>query len=126
MIQIFINFTPPNISDVNRTIASNIKKLREAARYTPNEMALGIGITGSAYSNYESGEIEVPYDMVEKVSNFFGCDMTVLFEESENVDEMIFASAFRLDGMTSEDAAEILRFKDIVKSYLKMDEIEAR
>lgn len=52
--------------------------------------------------------------------------MTVLFEENENVDAMILASAFRLDGMTAEDAAEIMRFKDIVKSYLKMEAIEAR
>lgn len=126
MIEKFINFTPLNISEVNKTIARNIKKLRETARFTPNEMALAIGITVSAYTNYESGEIEVPYDVIEKVSNFFGSDMAVLFEESENFDAMIFASAFRLDGMTAEDAVEILRFKDIVKSYLKMDEIEAR
>ncbi len=111
---------------MNKTIARNIKKLRETARFTPNEMALAIGIPGSAYCNYESGEIEVPYDVIEKVSNFFGCDMTVLFEESENVDAMIFASAFRLDGMTAEDAAEIMRFKDIVRCYLKMDEIQVR
>ena len=52
--------------------------------------------------------------------------MTLLFEENENVDAMILASAFRLDGMTSEDASEIMRFKDIVKSYLKMGAIEAR
>ncbi len=39
---------------------------------------------------------------------------------------MILASAFRLDGLTDEDADEIVRFKDIVKSYLKMEAIEAK
>ena len=53
-------------------------------------MALAVGITKSAYSNYESGDIEVPYDVIEKVSNFFGCDIAVLFEENENVDAMMF------------------------------------
>ena len=52
--------------------------------------------------------------------------MTILFEENENVDAMILASAFRIEGMTAEDAVEIMRFKDIVKSYLKMEAIEAR
>lgn len=111
---------------MDKIIARNIKKLRETARYTQDEIAQALGVTRSAYSNYESGDREVPYDVIEKASDFFGCDMAVLFEENENVDVMILASAFRLDGMTDDDAAEIMRFKDIVKSYLKMEAIEAR
>lgn len=111
---------------MSNTIATNLKKLREAARYTQDEVSQALGITRSAYSNYESGEREAPYDVLEKVSNLFGCDMYVLFEENENADAMILASAFRLDGLTDEDAAEIVRFKDIVKSYLKMEAIEAK
>lgn len=78
-------------------------------------MAQAVGITRSAYSNYESVDREVLYDSIEKASDFFGCDMTVLFEENENVDAMILASAFRIEGISPEDAAEIVRFKDIVK-----------
>ena len=111
---------------MDKIIARNIKKLRETARYTQDEVAQALGVTRSAYSNYESGDREVPYDVIEKASDFFGCDMAVLFEENENVDAMIVVSAFRLDGMTADDAAEIMRFKDIVKSYLKMEAIEAR
>ncbi|WP_301040517.1 MULTISPECIES: helix-turn-helix domain-containing protein [Muribaculaceae] len=111
---------------MDKIIARNIKKLRETARYTQDEVAQALGVTRSAYSNYESGDREVPYDVIEKASDFFGCDMAVLFEENENVDAMILVSAFRLDGMTDDDAAEIIRFKDIVKSYLKMEAIEAR
>lgn len=107
-------------------ISTNLKKLREAARYTQDEVAQVLGITRSAYSNYESGEREVPYDVLEKASDLFGCDMYLLFEENENADAMILASAFRLDGLTDEDAVEIVRFKDIVKSYLKMEAIEAK
>lgn len=111
---------------MDRIIARNIKKLRETARYTQDEVAHALGITRSAYSNYESGDREVPYDLIEKASDLFGCEMTVFFEENENADALILTSAFRLDGMTAEDAIEIMRFKDIVKSYLKMEAIEAR
>lgn len=111
---------------MNKTIARNIKKLRETARFTQDDVALALGVTRSAYSNYESGDIEMPYDVIEKASDFFGCDMTVFFDENENVNTIILASAFRIDGITPEDAGEIMRFKDIVKSYLKMEEIEAR
>lgn len=125
-LELFINFATPKETNMDKTIARNIKKLRETARYTQDEVAQAIGITRSAYSNYESGDREVPYDVIEKASDFFGCDMAVLFEDNENMDAMILASAFRLDDMTAEDATEIMRFKDIVKSYLKMEAIEAR
>lgn len=111
---------------MDKIIARNLKKLRETARYTQDEVAQALGITRSAYSNYESGDREVPYDVIENASDFFGCDMTMLLEENENVDAMILASAFRIEGIAPEDAAEIRRFKDIVKSYLKMEAIEAR
>ena len=97
-----------------------------AARYTQDDVAQALGITRSAYSNYESGEREAPYDILEKASDLFGCEMFVLFEENENVEALILASAFRLEGLTETDSAEIIRFKDIVKSYLKMEAIEAR
>lgn len=113
-------------SDMEKIIARNLKKLREIARYTQEEVAHAIGVTRSAYSNYESGDREIPYDVIEKASDFFGCDMTALFEENENVDAMILASAFRIDSISPEDAGEILKFKDIVKSYLKMEAIEAK
>lgn len=111
---------------MNNIVANNLKKLREAARYTQDEVSRAIGITRSAYSNYESGEREAPYEILEKASDLFGCEMYVLFEENENTEAMIFASAFRLDGLTESDTVEIMRFKDIVKSYLKMEAIEAR
>lgn len=107
-------------------VGSNLKRLREAARYTQDEVSRALGVTRSAYGNYESGEREAPYEILEKVSDFFGCDMSVLFEEDIHAEAMILASAFRLDGLTDTDTAEIIRFKDIVKSYLKMEAIEAR
>lgn len=111
---------------MDKNISRNLKKLRETARYTQDEVAHALGITRSAYSNYESGDREMPYDVIEKASDFFGCDMMVLFEDNENVDAMILASAFRIDGIAPEDAGEIMSFKDIVKSYLKMEAIEAK
>lgn len=89
-------------------------------------MATALGITRSAYSNYESGEREMPYNITEKASNLFGCEMNILFENNNTNDALILASAFRLNGIEASDADEIIRFKDIVKSYIKMGKIEAR
>ncbi len=111
---------------MNKTTASNLKKLREAAHYTQEDVAHALGISRSAYSNYESGDRETPYDILEKASNLFGCDMYVFFEDNANVDDLILASAFRIDGITPDDTREIMRFKEIVKAYMKMEAIEAR
>ena len=111
---------------MDKIIARNLKKLRETARYTQEDVANALGITRSAYSNYEAGEREVPFDVIEKASDFFGCEMTLIFEENDNVDALILASAFRLDGMTPEDSKEIIHFKNVVKTYLKMIALEER
>ncbi|WP_036879774.1 helix-turn-helix transcriptional regulator [Xylanibacter oryzae] len=108
---------------MNKTIGKNLNKLRNVSAYTQDEIASALGITRSAYSNYESGEREMPFDLLEKASNLFGCELYVFFEEEVSVDDMILASAFRLDSLCEKDLKEICQFKDIVKSYLKMDQL---
>ncbi|MBD5234565.1 MAG: helix-turn-helix transcriptional regulator [Bacteroidales bacterium] len=109
---------------MDKIIARNLKKLREAAKYTQAEVADALAITRSAYSNYETGDREIPYEVIEKASDFYGCEMYDLFIENENVDALILASAFRVNGISATDQAEIIHFKDVVKSYLKLEAIE--
>ena len=111
---------------MEKIISQNLKKLREVARYTQQDLANALGITRSAYSNYENGLREIPYDIIEKASDFFGCEMTDLFEENASSDTQILITSFRTAGLSESDAVEVLRFKDIVKSYLKMEKIEAQ
>lgn len=109
---------------MNDIIARNLKKLREFASYTQEDVSKAIGITRSAYSNYESGEREMPYDVMEKISDLYGCEMIMLFEENQDIESQLMVSAFRIEGMSPQDTDEIMRFKDIVKSYLKLEAIE--
>jgi transcriptional regulator with XRE-family HTH domain len=102
-----------------------LKKLRTISAYTQEEIATALGITRSAYSNYESGEREMPLDVLEKAAKLFGCELHIFFEEGETTDDMMLASAFRLDGLSESDLHEIMRFKDIVMSYLKMERMLA-
>lgn len=108
---------------MNKIIGNNLKKLRNISAYTQDEIASALSITRSAYSNYESGDREMPLDLLEKASNLFGCELYLFFEEDAIADDMILASAFRLDGLCESDLQEIIRFKDMVKSYLKMEQL---
>ena len=103
---------------INQVVGENLKKIRELSGFTQEQIAKSIGIERSAYSNYEGGTREVPYDILEKLSNLFGCEPFILFADNE-----ILATAFRISDLEDDDLKEIANFKDIVKSYLKMERI---
>lgn len=108
---------------MDEVVGRNLKKFRDVSSYTQAEVASALGIKRSAYSNYESGEREMPLNVLEKAADFFGCELYLFFEEEPSTDDMILASAFRLDNLSDNDLQEIIQFKSIVKSYLKMDQL---
>lgn len=108
---------------MNQVVGENLKKIRELSGFTQEEVAKSIGIERSAYSNYEGGTREIPYPVLENISNLFGCEAFVLFEDSIQADNEIMAMAFRISDLEENDLKEIAVFKDIVMSYLKMERI---
>lgn len=119
---------PQNLKDIlmktiNQIIGGNLKKIRELSDFTQEQIAKSIGIERSAYSNYEGGTRDVPYDVLERISNIFGCEPYILFEENIQTDNEIMATAFRISDLDDNDLIEIANFKEIVKSYLKMERI---
>ena len=50
-----------------------------------------------------------------------GCELELLFEEDlEAVKSQMMVCAFRTDGLTHDDMAEVARFKRVVLEYMKM------
>lgn len=107
-------------------VASNIKRLREASGFTQESVANYLGIKRSAYSNYETGERELPLNLMEKIADLYGCDMYDLYSEDGNVVGAMLATAFRVDMLSREDMEQIAAFKRIVNNSLKMDILLAR
>ena len=108
---------------MNQIIGDNLKRIRELSGFTQEQTAKSVGIERSAYSNFEGGTREVPYDVLERISNIFGCEPFILFEDNIQADNEILAAAFRISDLEDDDLKEIANFKDIVKSYLKMERI---
>ena len=102
-------------------IAKNIKLLRQASNYTQENVASFLGIGRSAYSNYESGDRELPLSCMEKLADLYGCDAYMLYEENESVIEDVLATAFRVDNLSPADMEQIAAFKRVVKNSLMMD-----
>ena len=118
---------------INQVVGENLKKIRELSGFTQEEVAKSIAAEGSPTCNaplragkgwlYEGGIREIPYHVLENVSNLFGCEAFVLFEDSIHADNEIMATAFRISDLEENDLKEIAIFKDIVMSYLKMERI---
>ena len=105
-----------------RTIISkNIKRMREACRFTQEQVAQFLGIGRSAYSNYETGDRELPLEVMEKLADLYGCDLFLLYEEDTDIVKNMLTTAFRVDDLSADDMKQIADFKAVVKNYLKMD-----
>ena len=115
--------TPYEMNNMSeRTIISeNIKRMREASKFTQEQVSQFLGIGRSAYSNYETGDREIPLEAMEKLADLYGCDMYLLYEENADVVKNMLTTAFRVDNLSANDMKQIADFKAIVKNYLKMD-----
>ena len=111
------------MNNTNQIVGTNLKKLRDLFEYTQEGIAHKIGVERSAYGNYEAGLREVPYDVLEKLAEIFGCELHVLFDENFSTQTDVLVCAFRMGDISDSDFEEVCRFKDIVKSYIKMNRI---
>ena len=105
-------------------VANNIRKFRESFRYTPDNVATMLGIDVALYRIYENGENELPYEVLESLSNLYGCEMLSLFENNAESIASGLSPANCIDGLTAGDMVEISKFNDIETSYLKLTELE--
>ena len=111
----------PYVMEDRLIIAKNIKLMRQASNYTQEDIASFLGIGRSAYSNYESGDRELPLSCMEKLADLYGCDAYMLYEENESVIEDMLATAFRVDNLSPADMEQIAAFKRVVRNSLMMD-----
>lgn len=108
---------------MDKIIGQKLYKLRKANNFTQEQVAEFLGINRSTYSNYELGEREMPFELLERVADLFGCDLTVLMEEDEAVVNEMMICSFRVDDLSADDLEQIATFKRIVKNYVKMNEL---
>jgi transcriptional regulator with XRE-family HTH domain len=103
--------------------ANNLKAFREASGFTQERVASFLSIERGALANYELGTREAPLSVLIRLSNLYGVDMADFYEKDpEKVKDALICS-FRTDNLSEDDLDDIANFKDVVKSYLKMNHI---
>lgn len=111
---------------MKQIVGRNLKEIREANKFTQAQVAGFLGIERGTFSNYELGAREVPFDILQKLSDLYGVEFASFFEENPEVLRESLVCSFRVDNLDTDDMETVSAFKDIVKSYLKMCAIEAR
>lgn len=106
------------------TIQNNIKAIRRKLGYTQETVADVLGIARSTYAEYETTDIDIPFNILEKLSDFFGVELSSFFAENNDQLKDALVCAFRTEGVSIEDLRKITKFKSIVKNYIKMLRIE--
>ena len=76
-------------------IGNKIKKIRELKNFTQNYMADSLGISQSAYSKIELGELEVTMSRLEKIAEIFKMKTEDVLSFN---DKMIFNISNNLNG----------------------------
>lgn len=111
--------TPDNI------IGKNIKAYREINGFTQDTVANFLNVKREMISYYENGTREIPFEILNRLSDLYGVDLADLYEEDENRVKESVACAFRTDVIESADLEAIAHFKSVVKNYLKMKKLLA-
>lgn len=107
-----------------RALQNNIKAIRKKLGYTQETVADVLGIARTTYTEYETKDIDIPFDTLEKLSDFYGVELSSFFVENEEALNDTLVCAFRTEGVSVEGLRKIARFKSIVKNYIKMRRIE--
>ena len=76
----------------------NIKALREINELTENEVASELSISVDQLRKYENGIENIPFDMLDKLANFFNVDVTILLGMNfkARANEPHFATSLRI------------------------------
>ena len=70
-------------------IGENIRKLRESAGMSQEQLAAAIGKTRSAVSQYESGKIVPRMGVVEDIAHIFRVSKSAILEETSKDNEAL-------------------------------------
>ena len=106
-------------------IGLNIRLIREARGFTQDQVAAHLNISRVQLSYYESFKRKEvpPLKVLNKLSNLFGVDLSILLEKDVELTKINASFAFRSSEMNTEDINTISVFHELVKNYVKMQKI---
>lgn len=107
-------------------IGAALKAYREKNQLSQEAVASYLDIKRELLSYYENDVREAPVELLEKLADLYGAELSDFFEEDLNTLNTNVALAFRADAIEKQDLKALAQFRKIVKNYLKMLAIEQK
>jgi len=104
-------------------LGRNISILRKKLGFSQDDIAKLLYVDRSTVSKYESEARNIPIEHLEKIANFLGVELYILFEENEKMITEERPFAFRKKDMHPDDFNILLDFQKIVSNYIKMNRL---
>ncbi len=99
-------------------IGEKFKKLREESGLTQGQIAGYLGVDQSYISRYEKNERHLSVDLLEKLSNLFGCSIDYFTSEDSHYTPLPFA--LRATCIKSEDLETLAAIRKIALNLRDM------
>ena len=110
------------ISDAKKTIGQNIKRLRKRNGWTQRDVAEKVGLSRSAISQIELGQVDVNFTKLKKFAEVFDIDYTILVKGGDDSTTAKYkAESIRLAALLDEKEEEIVHLQSkLIKAYDKI------
>ncbi len=110
----------------NKEIGDTLKELRCRMGYSQEQISSCLGISLSAYSQYESGDTVVSQDSLEKLADVYGVEEYDILtcNKPQLQTDIAFALTQKIGKL--KNIGQIASFHKLVRNYLDMCEIEQR
>lgn len=112
--------------EVKQVIRENIKAFRIEFGYSQENIGSFLGINHSLISKFENGERDINMTYLIKLADLYNIDVVDFSKKNAVKNNASFAVFFRRDNHHEADLKEIALFQNIIRNYLKMNEIEKR
>lgn len=104
-----------------KLIGEKFKTLREESGLTQGQIAEYLGVNQSYISRYEKNERQLSVDLLEKLSNLFGCSIDYFTSEDSHYTPIPFA--LRATCITSEDLETVATINKIALNLREMENL---
>lgn len=108
------------------SIGEIIQSYRERNGLSQQKVADYIQIKRESLSYYETNERDAPLEVLERLADLYGAELTDFFETDPLMVQSNIAFAFRAEEIQDSDLAQLESFRKGVKSYFKICALEKK
>ena len=104
------------MNEYNKDIGNRIKELRELSDITVQDIAQELNIDVQTYTQYETGEIDIPASFLYEIANIFQVDLNLLLTGEES--RMSIFDVTRAEKGVSIDRRKEYKYKNLCSKYI--------